>query len=207
MDHSLSVTPACSAGVVSCLVDTDKVVSHEVDRQRVDVIFHLLAEGVREAREPAHAHAHRQVLALNKRSRDIFKDGISDQRVFIRTHEIGGAVTTLRTSTNRRTVDLHQLRVVHLEAERALNGFEVCAVTVSGELDAGIESGSQVEHESIGVLRITLASKVAADQFGISIDSRPRPHVADAVLSLVFLGDVLFLGAAEGPNLVALDAR
>ena len=47
------------------LVDLAEVVGHEVKRDGVGVIRDLLAEGVGQAREPAHAHPHREVLALD----------------------------------------------------------------------------------------------------------------------------------------------
>ena len=43
----------------------DEVVEHEVERQRVNVVLELLAEGVRQAREAAVLHADRKVRALN----------------------------------------------------------------------------------------------------------------------------------------------
>ena len=46
------------------LVNPGEIVIHEVERKRVFVVFALLAEGVRQACESAHAHSHAQVLAF-----------------------------------------------------------------------------------------------------------------------------------------------
>lgn len=46
-------------------MDADEVVEREVKREGVDVVLQLLAEPVRQAREPAHGHTHRQVLTFN----------------------------------------------------------------------------------------------------------------------------------------------
>ena len=40
-------------------VNPDKVVVHEVNRHRVAVVGEFFSEGVRQSREPVHAHAHR----------------------------------------------------------------------------------------------------------------------------------------------------
>lgn len=42
-----------------------KVVPHEVEREGRRVVLDFLAEGVRQAREAAHRHPHRQVLPIN----------------------------------------------------------------------------------------------------------------------------------------------
>jgi hypothetical protein len=47
-------------------VNPSEVVVQGVERVRGDVIFKLLGKAVRQSREAAHAHLHRQVLALNE---------------------------------------------------------------------------------------------------------------------------------------------
>jgi hypothetical protein len=49
-----------------CLVNTAKVVVHEVNRNRIEVIFNFLAEPICKARKSAHSHPHREILALNE---------------------------------------------------------------------------------------------------------------------------------------------
>lgn len=48
------------------LVNPAEVVVHEMQRDGVAVIFNLFAEGVRQPRESADAHSHRQVLAFDQ---------------------------------------------------------------------------------------------------------------------------------------------
>ena len=47
------------------LLNAAEVLMHEVQRHRVLKVLDLLAEAVGQAGEPAHAHAHGQVLALH----------------------------------------------------------------------------------------------------------------------------------------------
>ena len=46
------------------LVDSAKVVVHEIQRNHVPVVLQLLAESVCEPGESAHPHPHRKVAAL-----------------------------------------------------------------------------------------------------------------------------------------------
>lgn len=56
-------------------MDADKFVMHEVDRDGMGVVLDLLREPVRQAREPAHPHAHREVLALGVGRADVLGIG------------------------------------------------------------------------------------------------------------------------------------
>ena len=47
------------------LVDADEIVEGEIQRQRVDVVLKLLAEGVGQSRESAVLHPDREVGALD----------------------------------------------------------------------------------------------------------------------------------------------
>ena len=47
------------------LVDLREIVEHGVERDHVDVVVEFLTEPVRQAREPAHVHAHGEVLTLH----------------------------------------------------------------------------------------------------------------------------------------------
>lgn len=60
-------------------VDAGKVVEHEIQRQRVHVIVQLFWEAADQVREPAHGHAHGEVLALNTAGLDMGNVGIAFQ--------------------------------------------------------------------------------------------------------------------------------
>ena len=48
------------------LMDATEIVVHEVQRHGMLQVLQLLAEAVGKPREAAHAHPHRQILALDK---------------------------------------------------------------------------------------------------------------------------------------------
>lgn len=79
--HQLVGEP-CSHGWrdLKRLVDTHPVVEHEVERDRVDVALQLLGKAVGEAGEPAHVHAHREVLALHIARADVLFVGLALDR-------------------------------------------------------------------------------------------------------------------------------
>ena len=52
---------------------------HEMQGYSVTVILNLFAEGIRQARESARAHPHREVLTLNKAGRDVARIGIASK--------------------------------------------------------------------------------------------------------------------------------
>ncbi len=48
------------------LVNPGKVVMHEVEGDRVTLVFNLLAKSVGQPGHPSHAHPHREILSLHK---------------------------------------------------------------------------------------------------------------------------------------------
>ena len=48
------------------LMNPAEVVKHEIERQRVLVVFYLFRESVRQSRKPPHGPSHRQILALRE---------------------------------------------------------------------------------------------------------------------------------------------
>lgn len=76
-------------------MDTAKVVMHEIQRQRMNVIFQLFAETVCQASEAAHRHAHGEVLALNVACGDVGNVRIALNTTLLRTDALSGAVAAL----------------------------------------------------------------------------------------------------------------
>src|SRR5438552_2996331 len=54
------------------LMDPAEVIVHEVEREGVLKVLHLLAEGVGQAGKSAHPHSHCQVLPLDVAGRNVF---------------------------------------------------------------------------------------------------------------------------------------
>jgi hypothetical protein len=57
--------------------------------------LHLLAEGARQSREPAHRHPHRQVLALHVGRGDVLPIGIARHSLDLAADARGGAIARL----------------------------------------------------------------------------------------------------------------
>ena len=58
-----------------------EIAVHEVERNGLGVILKILAEGVRQPREPARRYPHRWVLALHVGRGDVLRIGIARHRL------------------------------------------------------------------------------------------------------------------------------
>ncbi len=181
-----------------------EVVMHEVESNRVLVIFDLLGKGVRKAGESANTHTHRAILAFHKAGGDVRVCGFARNLRFACTHALSGTVARFWAFAERLAVNLHKLRVVDLAAESVFHGHEVGSMTVRGQLNAGGEPASKVMHEVAGRGCIALADVPARNQFGIAIDGRPSPN-ASSPLGFHLRRAIFVLGIAKSPNFVTLE--
>src|SRR5258708_21036700 len=88
------------------LMNPAKVVVHVVQRNRCYVVLNLFAERVREARETAHRHTHREILALYVAGGNQFLIGIADALLFLATQAGRRTVATFRFVSGIVAVDL-----------------------------------------------------------------------------------------------------
>ena len=108
-----------------------------------------------------------------------------------------GAVAASACVIGRKNLVQH--RVVGIKVHLC-HGLQISLVAVRGGLDAVGEA------ERRSGVSAAVANMPRDNQFGVGIDGRPRPHVASAFRSGLGELDVLILGVAERPNLVALDS-
>lgn len=83
--------PDCMAGVNTqgAMNATEGVVG-EARAERGPVVLPLFAEAVPQARESAHLHSHREVLAFDMRSANLRRVGISEDWGHLRAHRFSG---------------------------------------------------------------------------------------------------------------------
>jgi hypothetical protein len=142
-------------GAAERLMDKAEGVVHEVQRDRVHQVLDLLGKCVRQADVPPHAHPHCEILALNMARADVGGVRATDK------------VTLLRTVAPRRTiagiagrdgsVGLDELRVTDVRPERLLDRIGIRGQPVRRELRQIDNPAGQVEHEFLGVGRVTQA--------------------------------------------------
>ena len=106
----------------------------------------------------------------------------------------------------RIAVDLHELRVVDVRAERILDRAGVDVQAVRGELHAAFEPVGQVMHQVIGRLAVTGADEPRDDELRVGINARPGPRIASIGRGALRLLDVRLFRVAERPDLIDLDA-
>jgi len=185
-------------------MDFAEVVIHEMQRDGMRVHLDFLAEGIGEPSETAHVHTHRQVLALNMTGGDMPLVGIAGNSRGLHAGDLGRGVAVRGAwAGDVRPVVLLQHGVIHVHAERIIDGIQIDLVAVGGQLDAVGQPRRHILHEVVGVVGCPVANPVADDQLGVGIDGRPRPDVAP--LSAFVLRDVLGLRTDEAPNFIALN--
>lgn len=151
-----------------------EVVVHVVERNRVLQVFSLLAERIRQAREAAHRHTHREILALNV--------GRGNVVVVRRTSDDGLACShaNRRTVAHVRTfwgcaVNLLQHPEINVGSEYIFNRMKVCLVAVRRKLDAVREAVFQIGKKMKCAARVMRANEPARNKFGVRTKSNPRP--------------------------------
>ncbi len=169
---------------------------------RVHVILDLLTEPVREAREPLHAHPHGEVLPLDVGRAHVLRVRMPADGFHVDPEARRGTVGALGIAG---PVDLVQHGVVDAGAEGALHSFQVDAIPVRGQLDAGGQPVGQVVHERVGRAEVAATDEPRRDKLRVGIKRDPGPHVASHVGGVLRGRHVLLLGIAELPDLVALN--
>jgi hypothetical protein len=72
-------------------------------------------------------------------------------------------------------------------------------------LDAAGKTAFEIINKDCRGSRIAISHHERWDEFCVSVDCRPRPHVPNAEISLHIGGDVLFLRIDERPRFVTLN--
>ena len=81
-----------------------KVVMREVQRNRRPMVLNLLGKAVGQAREPAHGHAHREVLPLNDACRNMLAVWRADNGRPFRADNLRGAIPPSPGRVQRRKI-------------------------------------------------------------------------------------------------------
>ena len=117
------------------LMNPTKVVVHEMQGHGMTVIFDLLRKPVCQARETAHTHAHREVLAFNKRCADMVRVRIAGDRSGAASNAGSRAVAAL-IEAGLHAIYLYEHAVIDIAAKGIFHGIHVNSVTVCSELKA-----------------------------------------------------------------------
>ncbi len=114
------------------LVNPAEVVPDEIERQHRNVALDALREHVGEPRETAHQHPHREVVPLDLGPAHVPRIGPAVDRVRDRAKTFRGAVSALVLRI--RTVDFHELAVIHVCAELILDRILIRSQPIGREL-------------------------------------------------------------------------
>ena len=130
-------------------MDLAEVVVDEVQRDGRGVHLDLFREAIGQAREAAHVHPHREVLALHKRRGNVARVGKAFHRGPRRAHKLrGGVASAARLAAAGTAVDLIEDRVVHV-TERIFDRVQVDAKAVRRDLDSVRNARRNIVHEDV----------------------------------------------------------
>ena len=130
------------------------------------VVVQLLAERIGEPGEAAHRHAHGEVLALDVGRADVALFGLSLDPVLADADALARAVAA---RAGRLAVELHELGIVHVAAERPFHSLQIRAVAVCRELDPVVQAGAEIVHQGDGGLSRAVAAEPRHDELGVGV--------------------------------------
>jgi len=182
---------------------TAEVIVNSIEGNGVAKVFNLLAEAVRQPREPSHRHSHREVHSFDVAGRDMLAVGMACDGCSGGSEALRRAVA--RLGFNRLAVNLDQRGVVDFSTKGTFHGVQINAVPIGSELHAIGESRSQVLHELVSTTRVTQAHEIGDRQLGICVNCGPGPHITVAEDAFPVSGNVLRFRIAELPDFVTLN--
>jgi hypothetical protein len=181
-----------------------KVVVHVEQRYRVHVVLNLLRERISKSGKSPHVHSHSEVLALNVASAHVLWVRRSKKRFFLRPKALRRAVPLL--TFRIIPVDFNELSVVDIIGEGINHGTQVHLVTVGSQLDPMCQASRNIAQKLRSTSSIAATHEVADNELRLRVNGNERPNVPGDLFGSNLLGDILFFGVAETPNLVDLDA-
>ena len=114
-------------------MDAAEVVIREMDSDSSLQVFQFLRERIGKAREATKRHAHREVLALDVAGGNVGLAGIADSHLGYNLDDWAWGVS-FGPVLAIVSVELRQLRKVHIKAERFLDYLRVEVESVCGQL-------------------------------------------------------------------------
>lgn len=179
----------------------------EVEKSHVEIhggtqVFERFAESEARSREAAKMRANAQVSAFN-----VARADMREIRMTADWDRNGGfyadSVVPLRASDVGLSINLDELREVHVRSERFLDCRNVPAKPVRRDLIASSGSLSQIADKFTGARRDALADVIGENHFRLSINRHPDVLIAPFFRS--FVKEVLFLRVNESPKFIGLD--
>ena len=130
---------------------------------------------VRQSRETAKLHSYRQVLALDKTSRNVIGIRISAANFGYNLRDLSWGVAFIPLLAII-SVELRKLREIGIAAERCLDSLAVKDVGIGGQLDTMIgDSTPQFAHKELGVLAGAFADHERRNEFCVRVERNDKP--------------------------------
>ena len=183
-------------------MDAAEVVPRYVKRHSRFQIFEFLAEGIYEPRKAAKVHPKIQIRAFDMACADVCKIRLAADWGWDRLNNFGRPVP-IRASVIGFSVNLDELREVHVCPEAFFHRADVRTKTIRRDLDSARHAIAKVSHEFQGARAITLRNEMRDYQFGVRINRNPGIRIAPFVR--VGRLQVILFGMDERPKLIQLS--
>ena len=184
------------------LMHTAEIVVHDIERDGGAVIDEILAETVRQSREPALAHAKRQILPFDIAGADM--RGRTDYSVLGYAYYYARAVAPRRFRCGRCRVPLFDDAKLALLAKGIGDGPRIGSEAVRADFRGADDALAQIIHKGASRLCGTLADAIGQD--GLRGASKGNERVLIANHIGIVGGDAALLLADKSPDFVKLDA-
>jgi hypothetical protein len=176
---------------------------HIVQADRMNVIFNFLRERIRQPREAAHAHPHREILPLNVARRNVIRIGISSATKCLGPINFGRAIAA--SGMRYFAIELDELGIIDIGTKPGFDRFQICAMPIARDLNAVCEAPGKIADKFDCGRAAAIAYTPRRNQLRIGADRNPCPNVASGLGSLFCQYDVALFGVDEAPNLVELE--
>src|SRR5271156_4263428 len=134
------------------LMDSAKIIISKPERDGCRVILDLLGKTVCQASEAPNTHSHGKILPFYKASAHMLWVGIAADDLHVTSDAGGGGIACM--VLRRSTVNLLELCIVNIRAERTLQGLKICFVAVCGDLYPVLDSTGTIVHKFIRPTKI-----------------------------------------------------
>lgn len=165
-------------------------------------MFKALAESQAKARKAAQVSPNAQIGPLHMTCGNVPGIGVPCYGDGYRRRDLGRFVPVWPLAVTA-SIQLQQLREIHVHTEILFNSGNVSAQPIRGDLEAPCNTLAQITNEVIGADRIPLCRQVGKNHLGFAINR--HPDVGIAPLARIVRSEVFFLCMHECPKFIGLD--
>lgn len=182
---------------------TAEIVMNGVEADSMAKVINVLGKGICQPCKPPHGHSHCEILTLDVTGRNITRIRLPIYNGCGCPDALGWTVVRFRL--RRNSIQFNQGCIVNLGTERTFYGFQICAMSVSSQLDSVSESTRKILHELIGASGVPRTHEIRNNQLCVGVNCNPSPNIPVPELAPFIGGYILLFCIAELPDFITLN--